>query len=62
MSILSPSLFNLYAQFIMRNAGLDGAQVGIKISGRNINNLRCRDTNLMAESKKEHLDEGEMGQ
>ena len=55
-------LFNVYAEDIMRNAGLDEAQVGIKISGRNINNLRCRDTNLMAESKKEHLDEGEMGQ
>ena len=54
MSILSPSLFNLYAQFIMRNAGLDGAQVGIKISGRNINNLRYADsTTLMAESEEE---------
>ena len=52
MSILSPSLFNLYAQFIMRNAGLDGAQVGIKIARRNINNLRYADsTTLMAESE-----------
>ena len=54
MSISSPSLFNLYAEFIMRNAGLDGAQVGIKISGRNINNLRYADnTTLMAESEEE---------
>ena len=40
--MLSPSLFNLYAEYIMRNAGLDEAQAGIKIAGRNINNLRCR--------------------
>ena len=52
--ILSPSLFNLYAQYIMRNAGLDEAQAGIKIAGRNINNLRyADDTTLMAESKEE---------
>ena len=38
--ILSPCLFNFYAEYIMRNAGLDGAQAGIKITGRNINNLR----------------------
>ena len=50
--ILSPCLFNLYAEYIMRNAGLDEAQAGIKIAGRNINNLRyANDTNLMAESK-----------
>ena len=50
--ILSPSLFNLYAEYIMRNAGLDEAQAGIKIAGRNINNLRyVDDTTLMAESK-----------
>ena len=50
--ILSPSLFNFYAEYIMRNAGLDEAQAGIKIAGRNINNLRyADDTNLMAESK-----------
>ena len=49
--ILSPCLFNLYAEYIMRNAGLEEAQVGIKISGRNINNLRyADDTTLMAES------------
>ena len=52
--ILSPCLLNLYAEYIMRNAGLDEAQVGIKIAGRNINNLRyVDDTTLMAESKKE---------
>ena len=43
--ILSPFLFNLYAEYIMRNAGLDEAQAGIKISGRNINNLRYADDN-----------------
>ena len=41
--ILSPCLFNLYAEYLMRNAGLDEAQAGIKISGRNINNLRYAD-------------------
>ena len=52
--ILPPCLFNLYAQYIMRNAGLEGAQAGIKIAGRNINNLRyADDTTLMAESEKE---------
>ena len=50
--ILSPCLFNLYAEYIMRNAGLDEAQAGIKISGRNINNLRyADDTTLMTESE-----------
>ena len=50
--ILSPCLFNLYAEYIMRNAGLDEAQAGIKIAGRNINNLRyADDTALMAESE-----------
>ena len=50
--ILSPCLFNLYAEYIMRNAGLDEAQSGIKIAGRNINNLRyADDTTLMAESE-----------
>ena len=49
--ILSPCLFNLYAEYIMRNARLDEAQAGIKISGRNINNFRyIDDTTLMAES------------
>ena len=52
--ILSPYLFNFYAEYIMRNAGLDEAQAGIKISGRNINNLRyADDTTLVAESKEE---------
>ena len=52
--ILSPGLFNLYAQYILQNAGLDEAQAGIKIARRNINNLRyADDTTLMAESKEE---------
>ena len=52
--ILSPCLFNLYAEYIMQNAGLDEAQTGIKIAGRNINNLRyADDTTLMAESEEE---------
>ena len=52
--ILSPCLFNLYAEYIMRNGGLDEAQAGIKIAGRNINNLRyADDTTLMAESEEE---------
>ena len=51
---MSPCLLNLYAEYIIRNAGLDEAQAGIKISGRNINNLRYTDdTTLMAESKEE---------
>ena len=50
--ILSPCLFNLYAEYIMRNAGLHEAQDGIKIAGRNINNLRYEDdTTLMAKGK-----------
>ena len=50
--ILLPCLFNLYAEYIMRNAGLDETQAGIKIAGRNINNLRyADDTTLMAESE-----------
>ena len=54
--ILSPCLFNLYAEYIMQNAGLDEAQAGIKIAGRNINNLRyADDSTLIAKS----LDEGE---
>ena len=52
--ILSPCLFNLHAEYIMRNAGLDEAQAGIEIAGRNINNLRyADDTTLMAESEEE---------
>ena len=53
-SILSPCLFNLYAEYIMRNTELDKAQAGTKIAGRNINNLRyADDTTLMAESEEE---------
>ena len=52
--IFSPSLFNLYAEYIMRNAGLEEAQAGIKVAGRNINNLRyADDTTFMAESEEE---------
>ena len=52
--MLSPCLFNLYAEYIMRNTGLEDAQAGIKIAGRNVNNLRyADDTTLMAESKEE---------
>ena len=52
--ILSPCLFDLYAEYIMRNTGLDEAHAGIKIAGRNINNLRyADDTTLMAESEEE---------
>ena len=51
--ILSPCLFNFYAEYIMRNAGLEEAQAGIKIAGRSINNLRyAEDTTLMAEGEK----------
>ena len=63
--ILSPCLFNLYAEYIMRNAGLEKAQAGVKIAGRNINNLRyADDTTLMAESEEElePLDERERGE
>ena len=50
--VLSPCLFNLYAKYIMRNAGLEETQAGIKIAGRNINNLRyADDTTLIAESE-----------
>ena len=68
---LSPCLFNLYAEYIMQNAKLDEAQAGIKIAGRNINNLRyADDTTLMAESEEElhlmkvkkPLDESERGE
>ena len=52
--ILSPCLFNFYAEYIMRNAGLEEEQAGIKIAGKNINNLRyADDTTLMAESEEE---------
>ena len=52
--ILSPCLFNVYAEYILRNAGLEEAQAGIKIAGRNINNLRnADDTTVMTENKEE---------
>ena len=63
--ILSPSLFNLYAEYIISNVGLDEAQAGIKTAGRNINNLRyADDTTLMADSEEElePLDESERGE
>ena len=63
--ILSPCLFNLYAEYIMRNARLNETQTGIKISGRNINNLKyADDTILMAESEEElkSLFDGERGE
>ena len=64
--IWSPSLFNLYAEYIMRNTGLDEAQAEIKIAGRNINNLRyIDDTTLTVESKrgtKKSFDEIERGE
>ena len=51
---MSPCLFNLYTEYITRNAGLEEAQAGIKIAGRHINNLRCADdTTLMSESEEE---------
>ena len=63
--ILSPCLLNFYAEYIMRNAGLEEAQAGIKIAGRNTNNLRyADDTTLMAESEEElePFDKGEKGE
>ena len=53
--ILSPCLFNLYAEYIMRNAGLEEAQAGIKIARRNINNLRYADDTLLMAERKEEL-------
>ena len=50
--VLSSCLFNLYAEYIMRNTGLDGTQAGIKIAGRNINNLRYADDHLWQKAKK----------
>ena len=61
--ILSLCLFNLYAEYIMQNAEMDEAQVGIKIDRRNISNLRyADDTIITAESEEEPLDEGERGE
>ena len=62
---MSPCLFNFYAKYIMRNAGLEEAQAGIKIVGRNINNLRyAHDITFMAESEEElrRFDESERGE
>ena len=55
--MLSPCLFNLYAEYIMRNAGLDEAQAGIKIAGRNINNLRYTDDTTLTRENEEKLSE-----
>ena len=52
--ILSPCSFNLYAEYIMRNTGLEEAQAGIKIAGRNINNLRCADDTIMWQKVKKN--------
>ena len=52
--ILSPCLFNFYAEYIMRNAGLEEAQAGIKIAGRNINNLRCADGMILWQKVKKN--------
>ena len=60
--ILSPCLFNFYAEYIMRNAGLEEAQAGIKISGININLRYADDTTLMAESEEELKSESESGE
>ena len=64
--ILSPCLFKLYAEYIMRNAGLEETQDGIKIAGRNINHLRCADdTTFMVESEEElqkPIDDSERGE
>ena len=60
--ILSPCLFNLYAEHIMRNARLDEVQSGIKISGRNINNLRYADDTTLMENSEEILNESERGE
>ena len=59
--ILSPCLFNLYVEYIMRNAVLEEAQAGIKIAGRNLTNLRYADDTTLIESE-ESLDEGERGE
>ena len=61
--VLSPCLFNLYTEYIMKNAGLDEAQAGIKIARRNISNLRyADDATLMGESNREPIDESERGE
>ena len=59
---MSPCLFNLSAEYIMCNAGLDEAQAKIKIAGRNINNLRFEDATILMEESEEPLDESERGE
>ena len=59
---LSPCLFNLYKEYIMRKAGLEEAQAGIKISRRNVNNLRYADETILVAESKVLLDEGERGE
>ena len=59
---MSPCLFNFYAEYIMRNAGLEEAQAGIKIGGRNINNLRYADNTILKAKSEEEPDEGERGE
>ena len=60
--ILSPCSFNFYAEYIMRNAGLEETQAGIKISGRNINHLRYADDTTLMKGSEEPLDESERGE
>ena len=60
--ILSPCLFNLHAEYIMRNAGLAEAQAGIQIAQRNINNLRYADDTTLMSEERESLDESERGE
>ena len=60
--ILSPCLFNFYAEYIMRNSGLEEAQAGIKIAGRNIHNLRYSDDTTLVTENEESLDESERGE
>ena len=60
--ILLPCLFNLYAEYIMRHARLGEAQAGIKIAGKNTNNLRFADTTIMAQREEEPLGESERGE
>ena len=60
--ILSPCLFNLYAEYIMRNAGLEEAQAGIKIAGRNLSNLRYADDITFMAGTKKPLDESDRGE
>ena len=59
--ILSPCLFNLYAEYIMRNTGLEETQAGIKIAGRNINNLRCADDTTLMVEREEELEKKKVG-